>query len=108
MAKKAVSTMFLGRCPICRKKLQDKNLSVIDKNDSATLCCVKCVSCESSVLFTVSSMDHNMITTVGILTDVQEQDLPLLKGDSKVSYDDVLALYAYLKNHGTTQSEIKK
>lgn len=108
MAKKAVNTMFLGRCPICRKKLQEKNLSVIDKNDSATLCCVRCISCESSVLFTVSSMDHNMVTTVGILTDIQEQDIPLLKGDSKVSYDDVLALYAYLKNNGTTQSETKK
>lgn len=102
MAKKATKTIFLGLCPICRKKLQEKNLAVIDKSNATTLCCVKCVSCASSVLFTVASLEHNMITTVGILTDIQQQDITMLKSGAKVNYDDVLAMHAFLENYGTS------
>ncbi|OGD32216.1 hypothetical protein A3C91_02855 [Candidatus Azambacteria bacterium RIFCSPHIGHO2_02_FULL_52_12] len=102
MAKKATKTIFLGLCPICRKKLHEKNLAIIDKSNVTTLCCVKCLSCESSVLFTVASQEHNMVTTVGILTDVQAQDIAMLKNGAKVDYDDVLAMHVFLEKHGTS------
>lgn len=104
MAKKAAKTIFLGSCPICRKRLQEKNLVIIDKNSSTTLCCVKCASCASSILFTIASLEHNMVTTVGILTDIQTQDILMLQGNEKVNYNDVLAIHAFLENYGTTQS----
>ena len=99
MAKKETKTIFFGLCPICRKKLHEKHLTIINKSKGATLCCVKCVFCASSLLFTVTSMEHNMITTVGILTDIQAQDIAMLKSGAKIDYDDVLAMHAYLENY---------
>ena len=40
-----------------------------------------------------------MITTVGILTDIQAQDIAMLKSGAKIDYDDVLAMHAYLENY---------
>lgn len=95
-------TVFLGVCPVCRRKLRDERLAIIDKNDVSALCCVTCVSCRSSLMFTVSSPEGGIVTTVGILTDVQAQDLDMLKRKAPISYNDVLDIHAFLESQDGT------
>ncbi len=98
MKRKSTHTVFLGLCPVCHKKLKDNRLAIIDKSDDSALCCVTCVSCASSLMFEVSSLEGGMVTTVGILADIQEEDLRMLKTGAPVSSDDVLDLHTYLEN----------
>ena len=97
MKRRSANTIFLGMCPVCHKKLKDSRLVVIDKSDDSALCCVTCVSCASSLMFEVSSLEGGMVTTVGILADIQEEDLQMLKTSAPVSYDDVLDIHEYLQ-----------
>lgn len=99
MKRKNAPTVFLGVCPVCRRKLRDELLSVIDKNDMYALCCVTCVSCLSSLMFTVSSLEGGMITTVGVLTDIQKEDLEMIKRKMPLSYDEVLDIHTYLEGN---------
>ncbi|MBI1755418.1 hypothetical protein HY250_00075 [Candidatus Azambacteria bacterium] len=98
MKRKSAHTVFLGVCPVCRKKLRDEGLAIIDKNDAYALCCVTCVSCLSSLMFTVSSLEGGMVTTVGVLTDIQEKDLEMVKRKAALTHDDVLDIHAFLEN----------
>lgn len=97
MRKKRTQTVFVGACPVCKKKLKDEKLSIIDKNDVSALCCVRCTSCLSSLMFTVSSLEGGTVTTVGVLSDIQEDDLNMLKKQGELTYDDVLDIHTQLE-----------
>lgn len=98
MKRKNTHAVFLGVCPVCRRKLRDERLSIIDKNDLYALCCVTCVSCLSSLMFTISSLEGGMVTTVGVLTDIQKEDLEMLKRKMPLDYDEVLDIHTYLES----------
>jgi len=99
MSKKSFQSIFLGSCPVCKKKLKDENLNIIDKGEIATLCCVKCVYCLSSIMFTIaSSAQGGVLTTVGILTDIQPDDLDMIRSGMRVNADDVLEIHKFLTN----------
>lgn len=101
MAQKTRKKMFLGSCPICRKRLKEHGVRVIDKDDDVALCCVQCSFCRSSFLFTVSSKrEQETITAVGVLADIQEEDVNMVKKHSTpVNSDDVLAIHLYLESY---------
>jgi len=101
MAHKTRKRMFLGSCPICKKRLQERSVRVIDKDEDVALCCVRCSFCLSSFLFTVSSKrEQETITAVGVLTDIQEEDVDMVKKHSApVNSDDVLAIHLYLESY---------
>lgn len=89
---------------MCRRKLREDRVRIIDKRDAVTLCCATCVSCLSSLLFSVSAIDQNIIATAGLLTDAQEADMLLLRDDRAVCVDDALCMYRFLEQSGTQGS----
>lgn len=101
MTQKDRKKMFLGSCPICRKRLKEKHVRVIDKDDHVALCCVQCSFCLSSFLFTVSAHEEQeTITAVGVLADIQKEDADMIKKHSKpVTPDDVLAIHLFLESY---------
>ena len=74
---------------------------MIDKDEDVALCCVRCSFFLSSFLFTVSSKrEQETITAVGVLTDIQEEDVDMVKKHSApVNSDDVLAIHLYLESY---------
>lgn len=96
--KKLKSSLIFGLCPICRSELKEKNAYIIEKSGATAQYCVKCVSCSSNLLFSISLLNINTTATIGILTDVQKNDLELIKSKIEVSVDDVLEIHKYLEN----------
>lgn len=107
MAKQPANNIFLGPCPLCRKKLGDKYLRVIERQETAVLCHVKCGYCKSSIIFSVSNIHNNVITTVGILTDIQPEDLEIIRERESISVDDVLAIHQFLKENNENKGNKK-
>jgi|GEM_PF-2958312 len=105
MAKQDTKKSFLGVCPICRKKLQTKNSNIVNRSNSISLYCVECESCSSSVMLAVFSTKDGIITTMGILTDIQKKDTELIKSSEKITTDNVLALYDYINNNNNSSSK---
>lgn len=101
MAHTTRKKMFLGACPICRKRLHERNVRIIDKDQDVALCCVRCSFCLSSFLFTVSPRrEQETVTAIGVLSDIQEEDAEMVKKHSApVTSDDVLAIHLYLETY---------
>ena len=95
------SMFFLGTCPLCHKRLKDDTFSVIDKNATSILCYITCTSCLSSLLFTVSLQEEGMMTTIGVLTDIQKEDLDMIKKKIPLNYNDVLDMHTYFESSTT-------
>ena len=102
MAKQNKEGSFLGMCPICRNKLKISNSSIVKKDNIATLYCVECKDCLSSVMITIFSSKDEIVTTMGILTDIQHKDMDLIKDPNPITVDNVLSLCNYIKKHETT------
>ncbi len=102
MAKENKKRSILGVCPICRNKLKISNSSIVKKDNIATLYCVECKDCQSSVMITIFSAEDEIITTMGILTDLQHKDMNLIKNSNPVTVDNVLNLCSYIKKYETT------
>lgn len=49
-------------------------------------------------MFTISSLEGGMVTTVGVLTDIQKEDLEMLKRKMPLDYDEVLDIHTYLES----------
>lgn len=97
MAKQMIKSSFLGTCPVCRNKFKSADAKIVSKNESASLYCVKCKECLSSATIAVFPADNGIITTMGILSDIQPQDMNLIEEKEAVSVDSVLSTYNYLK-----------
>jgi len=109
MTKRDVNNIFLGSCPVCRKKLNDRYLNVIEKQESAVLCCAECAYCRSSIIFSVSYIQNNIITTIGMLTDIQMEDMGVIREGKNISADDVLAIHQFFKEkHYEDKSDKKR
>jgi len=103
MTKQNKDGSFLGMCPICRNKLKISNSSIVKKDNIATLYCVECKDCLSTVMITVfSSKEDGVVTTMGILTDLQHKDMDLIKDPNPITVDNVLSLCSYIKKDETT------
>jgi hypothetical protein len=102
MAKENKKGSILGICPICRNKLKISNSSIVKKDNIATLYCVECKDCLSSVMITIFLSKDEIVTTMGILTDLQHKDMDLIKDSNPVTVDNVLNLCSYIKKYETT------
>ncbi|MBI3671486.1 hypothetical protein HY249_01690 [Candidatus Azambacteria bacterium] len=108
MAKNDIKNSFLGVCPICRNKLNIKNSNVVNKQNFAYLYCVECKSCSSSVLLAIFPMKDGVVTTMGILTDIQRKEMDLVKKENFITENDVLDLYNYVNSSNSNKKHETK
>ncbi len=103
MAKQNIKNSFLGMCPICRNKLKIGNSNIINKNDFADLYCVECNDCLSSVMLAVFSIKDGIVTTMGILTDIQKEEIGLIKNSEQITIDSILNLYDNINSNNSNK-----
>lgn len=82
---------------MCRRKLSEKKLTVIDKIGISALCCVTCNFCKSSVLLSISPFEGGVAKAVGVLSDVTPKDAHVLSGRVAVSQNDVRNVHRYFE-----------
>ena len=86
----------LTKCPLCQKEYGRFNLTVLDQTKEQTRLHLKCDYCESaSLVFVVAN--QNGILSLGMVTDVTKEEARRALDKDPVSQDDVMDVYAYLK-----------
>jgi len=100
MRKKKISPdyKFLGKCPICNKKFTPSAVSPIEEAESVQTLYVECQKCGSSVVLGVVKNIPGLVTTIGMLTDMKEEDIKRLRNLPALTSDDVLDMHRYLEN----------
>jgi len=96
---------FVSRCPFCSAEYDLDGAKVIGEEEESTMVYVSCGDCESSIIAIVA-MSGLGIVSLGLVTDMTEEDTKRLKDDEEVNGDDMLNLYELLKTE--TDSTLKK
>ncbi|MEX2145190.1 MAG: hypothetical protein WD712_02325 [Candidatus Spechtbacterales bacterium] len=98
MRKSDFEFKYLGSCPSCEAGFGSRDASVINKKSDLSQIYAQCPNCKSSVSVFVFRSNIGFITTVGILTDMQKEDILRLKKAKPITADDVLELHKFLES----------
>ena len=88
---------FLGNCPICNTKFRPHKASSIDKMGNTEIVYAECPKCASSVILGISKNAPGLVTTVGMLTDMNREDIDRIRDLPPLTADDVLEVHKYLE-----------
>ena len=89
---------LVSYCPVCRYPYNPFEAKIIDESDGAHLIHVRCRRCKSAIVALILA-NHLGISSVGLVTDLDGQEIGRFKESAKVNGDDVLAIYELLHNH---------
>jgi hypothetical protein len=87
---------LIQQCPLCEAVYEPLEIKVIDERDDKHLVFVTCKKCSHSV---VALIQHqaNGLSSMGLITDTEPEDLGRLKNSETVSWDDCIAWHNFLK-----------
>lgn len=86
---------MISHCPVCHYSNTAVEARVLEESDNAHLVYIKCKRCQSAVLALFSASGLG-ISSIGVITDFDSQEVTKFKELSKVNSDDVLAVHRYL------------
>ena len=87
---------FVSRCPFCSAEYDLDGAKVVGEQDDATVVYVTCSKCESSIVAMVA-MTGLGIVSLGLVTDMTEEDTRQFFQAKPVTGDDILHIYELLK-----------
>jgi len=93
---------IVSRCPVCQADHNPNETAILDENDGAHLIYIKCRNCQSGVVAIVS-LNAMGVTSVGLVTDLNSQEVVNFKDFSIVNEADVLNMHAFLQKPKITQ-----
>ncbi|MFH0819173.1 MAG: hypothetical protein V1898_04225 [Patescibacteria group bacterium] len=87
---------LIGKCPLCGFQYKTIRAKVIEENEDAQLIYIKCQKCNGSIIiFVVSS--GPLISSVGLITDLNEFDIVSFKNKRVLKEEDILKLHQNLQ-----------
>ncbi|MBD3244427.1 MAG: hypothetical protein GF335_00340 [Candidatus Moranbacteria bacterium] len=86
-------------CPNCNKKYSKAKVNVLNNQEGNIIVHITCPNCLSSVISSIS-LAGPKITALGMLTDVDKNDLNLFYKKEMVTYDDVIDMHETLEKEG--------
>lgn len=96
---------FVSRCPFCSAEYDLDGAKVIGEEDESTMVYVTCGECESSIIAIVA-MSGLGIVSLGLVTDMTEEDTKKMMEEQEISGNDMLNLYELFKTK--SDSALKK
>ncbi len=91
---------FICRCPFCSVEYDLDGAKVIGEEDESTMVYVTCSQCQSSIIAIVA-MSGLGVVSLGLVTDMSEDDTKrFLKGNS-VSSNELLSIYELLETNNS-------
>lgn len=95
---KTTDSRLLGSCPICKFKFTWKMTTCLEKVRGMETLYVECKGCKSSVVLGIANDIPGVVTTMGMLTDMNREDIERLGRMRAISADDVLEMHKHLEN----------
>lgn len=86
-------------CPNCSHKFNKAEASIIGNKRDSVLIHITCPNCKISVISSIS-LSNSGIMTVGMLTDLNKEDLSMLKSNNTITVDDVIDIHEYIEEKG--------
>lgn len=83
-------------CPVCHERYNPLEAKVIDENQGAHLLHVRCRHCQSTILALILASNLG-ISSIGLVTDLDSQEIGKFKNSDPVGGDDVLDVYQSLE-----------
>lgn len=90
---------LLKQCPICKLGYEQSDMKVIDESDEAFYVHVRCQKCENAVVAVMVISPLGM-SSVGVLTDLTDEDCARCYAYEPISQDDVLDFHEWLRYDG--------
>ncbi len=88
-----------AKCPVCNKKYTSAKITPLTEDETRSTMHVSCPSCGVSSILFVSANQWG-VASVGILTDLEEEEVKRHFGKEVVSVDSALDAYVFLKECG--------
>ncbi|MCK9623110.1 MAG: hypothetical protein M0R47_21560 [Methylobacter sp.] len=86
----------LMRCSVCNHKYEPVKALVLEEQEGQTTLHLTCASCGVSTMVFVSTTQFGVVS-MGILTDLEGNEVRSLFGDDAISSDQVLDMHTFLK-----------
>ena len=92
-------------CPFCNSRYNPSIVKILEEKDEILLVFIKCPKCKSSniVLIFIGPMG---ITSLNLLTDLNEIEVMSFRKNKPISEDTVLSIYGLLHNKKTEKQLI--
>jgi hypothetical protein len=93
----SADVQLVSYCPLCRHSFSPREAAVLGQGDTSHLLYVHCNFCSSSlvVLLLVNKLG---ISSVGVITDLTEEDVWQVKDAEPINADDCLEVYRALED----------
>lgn len=92
----------ISHCPLCRKKYDPMQATLLEESEEAHLVHIKCQHCQSSIVVLILQQGP-VVSSMGVVTDLNKEDIMRLKSNGTIKEDDVLAVH-----HGLQEQRIIK
>ncbi len=89
---------LVSYCPVCHYPYNPLEAKIVDESDGAHLIHVRCRRCRSAILALVMANQLG-VSSVGLITDLDSQEILKFKESSRIGGDDVLSIYRFLGDH---------
>jgi hypothetical protein len=87
--------VFISYCPVCNLRYNPLEAKVLEEGKSSHLLYVKCRNCQSAVLALVVSSNLGL-TSVGLITDLNSDEVLKFKDSKSVNYDEILEFHQFI------------
>lgn len=87
---------LIQQCPLCEAAYEPLEIKVVDEQNDKHLVFVTCRKCGHSVVALITHQPQGL-SSMGLITDLEPNDLNRLKQTSPVTWDDCIVWHAALK-----------
>lgn len=89
------SLRLISTCPVCRHAYGPYEATIIDEHDANHLMYLKCQQCQSAIIALVMASQVGL-SSIGIMTDLESDEVDQAGAQGQISEDDVLRLVGAL------------
>ena len=89
---------LLQQCPICKGQYDAKKEKIVEERGDAHLVHITCPHCRNFILAVVVVSSLGM-SSVGMVTDLSENDVKRLRNRECISEDELLGFHTFIKNN---------
>jgi hypothetical protein len=88
---------FISKCPVCSVAYNTEEARLFAENDHASLVHLTCVSCKSFFVTMILSLGQGL-SSVGMVTDLNFEDVKKVHRADPITLDEMLAGYTQIEN----------
>ena len=89
---------IMQQCPVCQGKYSTKQAKVVEERGEANLVHITCPHCSNSMIAVIVVSDLGM-SSVGMLTDLNEEDVKRLRNKEIITEDELFGFHTLLKTN---------